>query len=85
MAVGNLTSTNESGTMEVVEPPHPNRQTMSDFRKKKVVMPLIPENQVIQGSEDVEAPGVGENEEDLLGPEEVEKETFENCLIDFPA
>lgn len=48
-----MISTSESGVVEVVEPRLPNWQKRSESKKKEV-MPLIPENQVILRDEDVE-------------------------------
>lgn len=76
--------TNEFGVIEVVETPPSKRQNISDSRKKKGIMPLIPKNPMILESEDVEIPEVRKNEEDSFEPVGVEEETSGSYLIDFP-
>lgn len=82
VAVGNLIPKNEFCSVEVASP-LPKRRKKIESKYKKVIMSLIPENQVIQGNRDVKTPRVGGNEKEPLAPKRVEEENFESCLIYF--
>ncbi|KAI5655074.1 hypothetical protein M9H77_32261 [Catharanthus roseus] len=49
-----------------------------------VNMPVILEKPMTPGIGDPEAPMIGEDEEGLLVPEEIEEEHLEGCFVEFP-